>query len=243
MDKESRGYKTSISSDDLRSELVDKVSLENVDTNTREVSVNLVDTLALNDLVKKINDFSVDEKDKRSEMLDKVSETRKDSFVKDKTLDVTDDNSFDNRSEIEDKFDDNEISSKHNFDNKKRMENVEIKLEDTLALDVVVTDLEIEKVNNDDRRMELVGMIEDNSKANVKVNNEDKTDINFDEVDDELKEEKIQENVENISLAMIIFVVVSCLVVGGIVGYMLYKIAMNNSNVLSSIIDILHILM
>ena len=242
MYKESRGYESSISSNDLRRELIDKVSLENFEDKKRVVKVNLIDTLALNDLVKKINDLDVDERDKRSQILDKFSETRKDSCVKNETPEVVND-SFDNRSEINNKFDEDEISSKHNYDTKKRMENVEIRLEDTLALDTVVTDLEIEKVNENDRRSELIGMIDDNSNDEVKVNNEDKTAINIDETEEELKEDKIQENVENISLAMIIFVVVSCLVVGGIVGYMLYKIAMNNSNMLSVIIDILHILM
>ena len=53
------GYKSSINFNDLRSELMGKVSLDGIKEETREVEVNLVDTLALNDLIQKINASNV----------------------------------------------------------------------------------------------------------------------------------------------------------------------------------------
>ena len=48
-------------------------------------------------------------------------------------------------------------------------------------------------------------------------------------------EDEVQENVEKISIAMVLLVVLICAIVGIGIGYMLYKIAMNNSNVVGMI--------
>jgi len=74
-------------------------------------------------------------------------------------------------------------------------------------------------------------MFNNNKKVKVEEKKEEviKEEINA-KVEEEIledKEDKIQEATETISLAMVILIVVSCLVVGSIVGYMLYRIALN----------------
>lgn len=238
MNKENMGYKSSINSNDLRSELMGKVSLEGFKEETREVEVNLVDTLALNDLIQKINASNVTDSDRRSELLDKFGNTQSNSLEEEKetpkfeekeTVDV--DSLIDDRSEINGKFDNNEKSKEHSAENKERRKNIEIKLEDTIALDNVIEDVSNIKLSEEDKRTELNGMFNNNKKVKVEEKKEEviKEEINA-KVEEEIledKEDKIQEATETISLAMVILIVVSCLVVGSIVGYMLYRIALN----------------
>ena len=47
----------------------------------------------------------------------------------------------------------------------------------------------------------------------------------------ETVDDKIQENVENVSIVMIICIIIICFVVGGALGYLLYNISINNSAV------------
>ena len=58
----------------------------------------------------------------------------------------------------------------------------------------------------------------------LKVTNEDL---------DEKKLDKEIENEDNLSITLMIVILLACFVVGGILGYMLYRIALNSSNVLS----------
>ena len=46
----------------------------------------------------------------------------------------------------------------------------------------------------------------------------------------------MQENVENISIAVIAIIVLVCAILGTIIGYMLYRIAMGNSVAMALII-------
>ena len=238
MNKENMGYKSSINSNDLRSELMGKVSLEGVKDKSREVEVSLVDTLALNDLIQKINAYDVSDEDRRSEILDKFGNTQNNSFEEEKETPKFEEKKtdggvslIDDRSEINGKFDNNEESKKHSAENNERRKNIKIKLEDTIALDNVIEDVSNIKLSKEDKRTELNGMVSKNENVSIEEKNEIdvKEGVNI-KIEEEIlddKEDKIQETTENISLAMVILIVVSCLVIGSIVGYMLYRIALN----------------
>lgn len=49
---------------------------------------------------------------------------------------------------------------------------------------------------------------------------------------EEKKMDKEYEKEDNLSVTMMVLILVACFVVGGILGYMLYRIAMNSSNAL-----------
>ena len=60
--------------------------------------------------------------------------------------------------------------------------------------------------------------------------------INIEKLNDEELEDKVQENVENISIAVIVIIILVCAILGTIIGYMLYKIAMGNSVAMALIV-------
>ena len=231
MKKENMGYESSINSNDLRSELDGKVSLEKMKKETRKVEVNLVDTLALNDLIQKINAYDISDEDRRSEIVDKFCNTQDDSFRKrqetpkldEKEKNAKVDSLIDDRSEINGKFDNNEKSKEHSTLSAIRREMVEVKFEDTIALKDVIKDVEKIKLNEEDKRTELKELINNKETINKESDEFIKTDV--DKI--EAREDKIQEATENISLIMVIMIVMSCLVIGSVVGYMLYRIALN----------------
>lgn len=233
MAKENMGYKSSINFNDLRSELMGKVSLDGIKEETREVEVNLVDTLALNDLIQKINASNVSDEDRRSEILDKIGNTHKKSLKKEKETPKFEEKEMkkvnsliDDRSEINGKFDNNEKSKERSALSAIRREMVDVKLEDTIALNDIIGDASNIKLNEKDKRTELDGMFSNKKKVKENKNVDIKEEINI-KIDDELLEDKIQETTENISLAMVIIIVISCLVIGANVGYILYRIALN----------------
>lgn len=97
-------------------------------------------------------------------------------------------------------------------------------------------------LKKDDNRGELVDkieVIEDTKKNKSRKVRVDTTSMK------ETTDDKIQESVENISIVMIIFIILACFVVGITLGFLLYRIAINNSSELSFIIknyfNILHI--
>lgn len=233
MAKENMGYKSSINFNDLRSELMGKVSLDGIKEETREVEVNLVDTLALNDLIQKINASNVSDEDRRSEILDKIGNTHKKSLKKEKETPKFEEKEMkkvnsliDDRSEINGKFDNNEKSKERSALSAIRREMVDVKLEDTIALNDIIGDASNIRLNEKDKRTELDGMFSNKKKVKENKNVDIKEEINI-KIDDELLEDKIQETTENISLAMVIIIVISCLVIGANVGYILYRIALN----------------
>lgn len=133
------------------------------------------------------------------------------------------------RTEIIGKFNIDSNSRKHSDNRKKNRKDVDlsnINFNDTIALDGVVKKISSKKIEITEKRSEIVG------KFGTKKPKEEDKDIYVGENLDNIVDE-VQENVENISIAMIICIVIGCGIVGTIIGYLLYKIAMNNSNVMT----------
>ena len=131
--------------DDRRSQIIGKANFNNDDSGKiKKVEVDLIDTLALNDLVKEIK--KIDEKTKRSEIDGKFSKkksnnkSKKDTKLYDEEdigLKLTklinkydkeikdENNDIDyNRSEINNKFDVTDKSKLHDKDSKKRIKDI-----------------------------------------------------------------------------------------------------------------------
>ena len=152
----------------------------------------------------------------------------------------------DNRSELLGKVEIKEGSNK-----KVNKKIVDVNLEQTIALDDVLKVTNPRKHNVEEKRSEITGKFSGNKKnANnkeivEKIKEDIVEEVKEKEVAEEVKDEensmkenfedKIQENVENVSIAMIALILIGCFVVGGVLGYLLYKVAINNSNVLSII--------
>ena len=118
--------------------------------------------------------------------------------------------------------------------------NTKVDLEQTIALDTVeiLRKGNVKSHSEEEKRSELTGKVNSKKKAKSKeASSEVKNKkiksrkIRFDDVSmEETTDDKTQENVENISLAMIAMMVLFGLVVCFVVGYMLYKIALTNSD-------------
>lgn len=150
------------------------------------------------------------------------------------------------RSEIINKFEIEEIIKKQTTDEKLELIINKVTEKQKELSKRKPIEKEVKKASFEDKRSEIVGkfmeidsVIAENENRNDKIfekslNEIDNSVIN-DKFDDNSEEnienadDKVQENVENISIAMIVLVVVFCLVVGAVVGYMLYSIAMSNS--------------
>lgn len=181
---------------------------------------------------------SINFNDLRSEILDKFGNTQKKTLKNEKgtpkfeEIEMKNNNSLiDDRSEINGKFDNNEESKKHSDKNNERRKNVEVKLEDTIALNNVIDNVSNIKLNEEDKRTELNGKINkkngDKFENKVEVDGEKEVNIKVEDNILEDEDDKIQETTENVSLAMVIIIVISCLVIGANVGYILYRIALN----------------
>lgn len=91
-----------------------------------------------------------------------------------------------------------------------------------------------------DRRSEIVDKFVSKSVNEIAVAHNESTDqlneVKVEKLNDEELEDKVQENVENISIAVIAIIVLVCAILGTIIGYMLYRIAMGNSVAMALII-------
>ena len=231
MNKKDKVIKSDISSADKRKEIVNKVKLDKIinDDKVKKVKVNLVDTQSLNFNIKDSDVLEINNEVKRSEIFNKIANN---NFKKtsEKFLKLSDDELkkvLRYRSEIFDKFnlDKNSVSYITKKDNKKDL-NINNKFEYTLELNKLIENVEIKALDEIEKRTEILGKFSDNKE--VKINDKVEYDFNDNEIE-ELKDD-VQENVENISIAMIILIIVICSIVGTIIGYMLYRIAISNSN-------------
>lgn len=138
-----------------------------------------------------------------------------------------------------------EIAGKANYKKgvKSAKKGVKADLEQTMAINTVdiLKKVEGKKATMEEKRSEIVG----------KYGNSTKKKVNADQVSGKkIKTRKIrknnvlikedanditQENVENVSLAMIAMLVLFCVVVCFVLGYMLYKIALTNSDTMAFI--------
>ena len=142
----------------------------------------------------------------------------------------------DNRSELIGKVEIKEGSRKKNV----KKEKVNVDLEQTMALDTV----ELLKRGNakehseEEKRTEIAGKVgrKKKDKESISCKRVRNRKIRVNNVSmEEIKEDKVQENVETVSLAKIAKMVLFCGVVIVVVGYMLYKIALTNSDVVALI--------
>lgn len=117
-----------------------------------------------------------------------------------------------------------EVKDKANFVNSdtKEKEEVEVDLVDTVALNDVLNEINVREASVEEKRSEIDGKFEI-KKENTEVLSDA---VNSNENEIEELEDKVQESVENISIAMIVAIILICFVVGTIIGYMLYRIAM-----------------
>lgn len=117
-----------------------------------------------------------------------------------------------------------EVKDKANFVNSDtgEKEEVEVDLVDTVALNDVLNEINVREASVEEKRSEIDGKFEI-KKENTEVLSDT---VNSNENEIEELEDKVQESVENISIAMIVAIILICFVVGTIIGYMLYRIAM-----------------
>lgn len=141
-----------------------------------------------------------------------------------------------NRSELLGKVEIKESPKKKSV----KKEKVNVDLEQTMALDTVelLKKGNVKKHTEEEKRSEIAGKV--SRKKKVKDTNEVESKKSIEkEVDVISKEEKekdrVQENVETVSLAMIAMMVLFSVVVCFVVGYMLYKIALTNSDTVALI--------
>ena len=120
-------------------------------------------------------------------------------------------------------------------------------LEKTMAFDTVniLKNSKVKKHSEEEKRSELAGKVASKrvkSKEEKEIKNNSKIKsrkIRINNVSmEETIEDKNQENVENISLAMIAMVILFSVVLFGVVGYMLYKIALTNSDSMALIFKV-----
>lgn len=140
-----------------------------------------------------------------------------------------------NRSELVGKVDIKENDKKKSTNKKK----VNVDLEQTIALDTVeiLRNGKVKAASADEKRSELVGKISNKKKVELEERKKIKSrKLKLNDVSmEETKEDKVDENVESISLAMIAMVVLFCVVVLFVLGFMLQKIAITNSDVVAFI--------
>ena len=140
-----------------------------------------------------------------------------------------------NRSELVGKVDIKENDKKKSTNKKK----VNVDLEQTIALDTVeiLRNGKVKAASADEKRSELVGKISNKKKVELEERKKIKSrKLKLNDVSmEETKEDKVDENVESISLAMIAMVVLFCVVVLFVLGFMLQKIALTNSDVVAFI--------
>ena len=141
-----------------------------------------------------------------------------------------------NRSELIGKVEIKESPKKKSV----KKEKVNVDLEQTMALDTVelLKKGNVKKHTEEEKRSEIAGKV--SRKKKVKDTNEVESKKSIEkEVDviskEEKEEDKVQENVETVSLAMIAMMVLFSVVVCFVVGYMLYKIALTNSDTVALI--------
>lgn len=145
----------------------------------------------------------------------------------------------DNRSELIGKVEIKEGVKKNSVSKKE----TKVDLEQTIALDTVdiLRKGNVKSHTEEEKRSELVGKVGNKKKAKddsakvspKKIRNRK---LRVDNVSmKETADDKTQENVENVSLAMIAMMVLFGVVVCFVVGYMLYKIALTNSDTVALI--------
>lgn len=113
-----------------------------------------------------------------------------------------------------------------------------VNLDETIALDTVeiMRKGNAKKHTEEEKRSHIAGKFS-NKKKSVKKRTSSRTP----RVDmTETADDKLQENVENVSVVMIICIILICFVVGGALGYILYDIAINNSDSISMLADVVN---
>lgn len=146
----------------------------------------------------------------------------------------------DNRSEIKGKV---KSEDKRKVGVVKKSKSTDVNLEQTMAIDTVtiLREGKAKKHSEEEKRSEIADKIgskktksSTTSKNATKKIKSRKIRVNNRPME-ENKEDKAQENVETVSLAMIAMFVLFCVVVCVVVGYMLYKIALTNSDIMAVI--------
>lgn len=144
----------------------------------------------------------------------------------------------DNRSEIKGKV---KESAKKKVEVVKKAKKADVDLEQTIALDTVkiLREGKAKKHTVEEKRSEIATKV-GAKKTKVTSNKTDGTKkiksrrVRYDDITmAENQDDKVQENVENVSIAMIAMFVLFCIVVTVVIGYMLYKIALTNSDIMA----------
>lgn len=146
-----------------------------------------------------------------------------------------------NRSEIEGKV---KAESRKKVGVVKKTKKTDVDLEQTMAIDTVtlLREGKAKKHTEEEKRSEIATKVGGKkSKSNTVSSSSKKIKsrkIRINNVSmQENKDDKVQENVENVSLAMIAMFVLFCVVVCIVIGYMLYKIALTNSDIMAVIFN------
>lgn len=221
--------KINITDDEKRKEILGKFNNKNSHINENEENniekIRAKENKFINLEFKKNNKVDVLENNEEILKLERIELKIQQLLENDDSVEADD---ILDRTEIIGKFNIDSNSRKHSDNKKKNRKDVDlsnINFNDTIALDGVVKKISSKKIGITEKRSEIVGKF-----GTKKPKDEDKDSYvgeNLDNIVDE-----VQENVENISIAMIICIVIGCGIVGTIIGYLLYKIAMNNSNVM-----------
>lgn len=144
----------------------------------------------------------------------------------------------DNRSEIKGKV---KESAKKKVEVVKKAKKADVDLEQTIALDTVkiLREGKAKKHTVEEKRSEISTKV-GAKKTKVTSNKTDGTKkiksrrVRYDDITmAENQDDKVQENVENVSIAMIAMFILFCIVVTVVIGYMLYKIALTNSDIMA----------
>jgi len=235
-----------------RSEIIKKFNINNEEISNEELNVIVK---KIEDKNKEINSKGTIKKivrkatldDKRSEIVGKfnlenkfdkeLGNTEYEEEANDK-LNVQNDFNEDiekyfsfKRSEIIKKFNiDNEVKGKITKEELELIVRV-IEEKNKKINEISPIKVEVSPSKLEDRRSEIVGKFEVKDDLEIKEDIKRVSETRIEELTEESEEleDKVQENVENISIAMIIIIVLVCSIVGTIIGYMLYKIAMGNS--------------
>ena len=143
----------------------------------------------------------------------------------------------DNRSEIKGKVKEN---AKKKVGVVKKTKKTDVDLEQTIALDTVkiLREGKAKKHTEEEKRSEIStkvgGKKTKSSKTSEGTKRIKSRKIRYDDITmTENQDDKVQENVENVSIAMIAMFVLFCIVVTVVIGYMLYQIALTNSDIMA----------
>lgn len=144
----------------------------------------------------------------------------------------------DNRSEIKGKVKEN---AKKKVGVVKKTKKIDVDLEQTIALDTVkiLREGKAKKHTEEEKRSEIAAKVggkkaKSASSATGASKKIKSRKIRYDDISmAENQDDKVQENVETVSIAMIAMFVLFCIVVTVVVGYMLYQIALTNSDVMA----------